>query len=97
MFIADQENPAEKIIQLLSDSLSPVISKVSLKFDKEVVESVIPNPESMPYVLKNELVNFYVTFKNQLEAPTQFSFAYEDSMNKLPFQSDILVDPNTAS
>lgn len=66
VFIQDNENPGEKIIGILRDSLSPVISKINLKFDKNIVESVIPNPESMPYVLKDEFVNFYVTFKGQL-------------------------------
>lgn len=51
-FINDQENPSEKIIQLLTDSLSPVISKIKLEFDANVVESVIPNPQSFPYILK---------------------------------------------
>ena len=37
IFIKDDENPSEKIIQLLTDSLTPVISKVSLKYDKELV------------------------------------------------------------
>ena len=53
IFINDSEDPSEKIIQLLTDSLSPVISKVRLDFDKDVVESIIPNPESLPYILKN--------------------------------------------
>lgn len=52
VFIGDDENPSEKIIQLLTDSLSPVISKVNLWFDKNVVESIIPNPNSIPYFLK---------------------------------------------
>ena len=53
VFMGDNEDTSEKIIQLLSDSLSPVISKFDLTFDKDVVESVIPNPESMPAILKN--------------------------------------------
>ena len=52
-FIKDDENPSEKIIQLLSDSLTPVISKVELNFDKSLVQSIVPNPHSMPYILKN--------------------------------------------
>lgn len=52
VFISDDENPSEKIIQLLTDSLSPVVSKVTLDFDKDVVESIIPNPDSIPYILK---------------------------------------------
>ena len=63
VFIKNDEDCSEKIVQLLTDSLSPVLSQIKLSFDKEVVESIIPNPESMPYILKDELVNFYVTFK----------------------------------
>lgn len=37
MFIDEQENPAEKVIQMLKDSLSAVISKVELEFDKSLV------------------------------------------------------------
>lgn len=44
IFIGDQENPSEKIIQLLTDSLSPVISKMKLTYDKDIVQSIIPNP-----------------------------------------------------
>jgi hypothetical protein len=43
-----------------------VISKIQLKYDKNLVASVIPNPESLPYVLKGDLVNFYINFKGQL-------------------------------
>jgi hypothetical protein len=67
VFITDDENPSEKIIQLLTDSLSPVISNIRLKYDKNVVQSIIPNPESLPYILKGELVNFYINFKGQLQ------------------------------
>lgn len=34
VFIGNGENPSAKIIQLLSDSLTPVISKVSLIYDR---------------------------------------------------------------
>ena len=66
IFISDNEDPSDKIIQLLTDSLSPVISKIKLGYDRDIVESIIPNPESLPYILRDELVNFYVTFKGQL-------------------------------
>ena len=87
------DNPSEKIIQLLTDSLSPVISGMKLGFDKEVVASIVPNPDSLPYVLKGEVVNFYIAFKGQLAQPTSLAFSYEDSANKLPFASEIQVDP----
>ena len=91
VFIKDTEDPSEKIIQLLADSLSPAITRVKLDFDRDVVESILPNPESMPYVLKNEIVNFYIRFKGQLKDSARFSFSYEDSLNRKEFRSDILV------
>lgn len=68
---------------------------MKLTYDKNIVESIIPNPESMPYVLKGELVNFYITFKGQLNFAAYFSFSYEDSLNKLPYESKIVIDPNS--
>jgi predicted transcriptional regulator len=66
VFVGGGKDSSEEIIQLLSDSMSPVISQMRLSYDKNLVESIIPNPESLPYVLKNDVVNFYVTFKGQL-------------------------------
>lgn len=61
------------------------------------MESIVPNPKSLPYFLKGELVNFYVTFKGQLAQKAYFSFSYEDSLNKLPYSIDIVVDPESPS
>ena len=58
---------------------------------------MIPNPESIPSVFKNEITNFYVTFKGQLSQPAVFNFSYEDSLNKQPFKSEIVVDPSAGS
>lgn len=77
-FITDKENPNEKIIQLLTDSLSPVISKMKLAFDNKIVKSVIPNPNSLPYVLKGEIVNFFINFHGQIDKKTMIAFSYED-------------------
>ncbi len=54
-----------------------------------VISSIVPNPKA----LKGEVVNFYITFDGQLAQPTNISFSYEDSANKLPFTSVIQVDP----
>lgn len=53
LMISDNESPAEKIIELLESTLTPIISKVNLKFEnKEEIESIVPNPDSIPYILK---------------------------------------------
>ena len=72
--ISDHENPAEKIIELLETTLTPLISDIDLKYDKNIVESIVPNPASIPYILKDDIINFYVTFKGQIEKETDFSF-----------------------
>ena len=89
ILISDHENPAEKIIELLETTLTPLISDISLKYDKNIVASIVPNPTSIPYILKDDLVNFYVTFKGRIEKETDFSFEYEDSVSKLSYKANI--------
>jgi hypothetical protein len=45
IFIADNEDVAGKIIELLQSTLSPAITDFELKFDSNVVEAIIPNPK----------------------------------------------------
>ena len=42
--ISDGENPADKIIELLESTLTPLIEEVDLYYDKSMVESIVPNP-----------------------------------------------------
>jgi len=96
IMISDAENPAEKIIELLETTLTPLISKVELKClngDNDI-ESIVPNPKSIPYILKDDVVNFYITFKGPVFENRQFSFEYEDSVTKLPYKSKIEVQAN---
>lgn len=97
IFISEQEDPSEKIIQLLTDSLSPVISNISLDYDSNLIDSIIPNPQSLPYILKNELVNFYITFKGQLSTSAKFRLSYEDSQNKQLYESVMEISPESES
>ena len=53
-------------MNLLKDSLSAVVSQVELEFDESIVQSIVPNPKSIPYVLKGEIVNIKITFKGHL-------------------------------
>jgi hypothetical protein len=70
---------------------------VELNYDKELVQSVVPNPSSMPYILKGQVANFYLTFNGQLDKSTFISFAYKDSQNNLPFKGEIQVNPESSS
>ena len=53
MFVNNTKNITEKIINLLTSSLSPVISQIKLQYDESIVESIVPNPENLVYILKD--------------------------------------------
>ena len=80
-----------------NNSLSPVISKVSLNYDKTIVQNIVPNPNSIPYILKNEIAHFYLTFKGQLKNKTTISFLYTDSFNKKEFKASLDIYPVSLS
>lgn len=65
-FISDEEDSSEKIIEMLQQSLSPGINNLKIKYDQNVIESIVPNPEECPLILRNEVANFYLTFKGKL-------------------------------
>lgn len=80
IYINDNEDPTTKIINLLEQSLSPVISEIYLKFDKqglELVESITPNPKKVPYILKNEVCNFFINFKKNLSSTIKLTLSYK--------------------
>ncbi len=94
-FISESGNLNKKVSQLLRDSLTPLISEVKLEYDEAIVESIVPNPESIPFILKGEIVNFFVFFKERLTRPTKVSLSYTDSLNKLPYRSSVEISENT--
>lgn len=97
IFINNGENPSEKIIQLLNDSLTPVVTSLSLAYDPNKVESIVPNPAKLPFILKGDVANFYLTFKGHLDEPTVVSLSYTDSLNGLPFKSELIISPDSPS
>jgi hypothetical protein len=94
VFIADKEDPSPPIIGLLEKSLSPVISKMRLTYDKTLVESIVPNPDKLPYVLKNELANFYINFKQVIKTVFSLQIEYEDSSGH-SYKGSVEIKPDS--
>jgi hypothetical protein len=67
---------------------------MQLTYDKTQVDSIVPNPEKMPYILKNELANFYINFKEVLKVPFPLTIEYSDS-NGLTFSDTVVIKPNS--
>ena len=47
MYISDNENMTDKIIQLLNDAITPFLNQFSFKYDKKHVKMIYPVPESV--------------------------------------------------
>lgn len=62
--------------------MSPLISDMNIEYDESLVESIVPNPKKIPYLLKNDLANFYINFNGRLTKPFQLKIHYKDSRNK---------------
>jgi len=56
-----------------------------------VVDAVIPNPQDMPCILKNEPVNIFVLFKPGFEGTTTFALSYTDSQTQQPHQTKLAI------
>lgn len=95
VMISDTEDPTDKIIDILDKSLSPAISKIQLNFDKERVESVVPNPEKNPYILKNEVANFYFTFHGKLTSLFPVNISFTDSLG-VQYSQPVVINPQSA-
>lgn len=88
-----EQKPEQKIITLLENTLSPVISNLSLDCNKAKVESIVPNPANAPYVLKNDPVNFYISFNGKLTEPFEVLIKYKDSMGN-DYRERVVINPN---
>ena len=82
IFINDDEDPAEKIIQLLEQALTPAITDFHLDYDEKTVEAVIPNPKEMPYILKNDPINLYFLLKPSYEGDLVVGVSFTDPVTK---------------
>jgi hypothetical protein len=50
-------------VTLLQNVLTPYLDQFSFEFDKNLVDSIVPNPEKMGPITKNEPFNMFVFFK----------------------------------
>lgn len=70
-----------------------MISDIQLEYDESQVESVVPNPKNMPFILKDDLANFYFSFNHKLTKLFKINIQYKDSTGK-KYKETIEIDPN---
>ena len=69
-FISDNEDMTEKIISLLKSSVSPCLDNFELNYEKDLVEMIVPMPDSNLIIRKNESISFFIFFNKNLENKT---------------------------
>ena len=55
------------IIGLLDSALTPFLDLFTFNFDQTIVEAMVPAPEGIPCILKNEPFNVYLFFKEGVD------------------------------
>ncbi len=63
VFVDDGGDVEGTIVTLLQSVLTPYLDQFSFEFDKNLVESIVPNPEKMGPITKNEPFNMFLFFK----------------------------------
>jgi hypothetical protein len=52
---------------LLDKALTPCLDQISFNFDEKIVDSIIPPPENIPFILKNEPFTTYIFFNEGVQ------------------------------
>ena len=65
-YVSDLKGISEKVISLMESAFTPVCDDFTLEFtDKEAVSMIAPDPQSLPYLLRDEKATFFVFLKNE--------------------------------
>jgi len=65
--VSENTEIAEQVITLLDSALTPYLDEFSFEFDKSLINSIIPSPENIPCILKNEPFIMYYLFKEGIK------------------------------
>ena len=92
-FIAENENMNEKIIGLLEDSITPFLSDLNLNYDKSLINIIVPTPESINFIRKNEELKIFVFLNKSFnqKKQTNLTLKYYDSTLKKEISKDIQI------
>lgn len=55
---------------------------MTFDIDQSVVESILPNPKKLPFILKNELANFFINFNGKLKNSVSVTIKYSDTLGQ---------------
>ncbi|CAD8214183.1 unnamed protein product [Paramecium octaurelia] len=93
--VSDKEDINEKVIDLLEDSLTPYLQAFTLESNVVNVASIIPNPESIVCLKKNQELTIQVLFpKEQQYENLEFKINCFDPQNQKKIQYSVSLSLN---
>ncbi|CAD8214664.1 unnamed protein product [Paramecium octaurelia] len=93
--VSDKEDISEKIIDLLEDSLTPYLEAFTLESNITNIASIIPNPNSIVSLKKNQELTIQILFSKQ-ETPKilEFKINCYDPQNQKQIQYSVKLNLN---
>ncbi|CAK63501.1 unnamed protein product (macronuclear) [Paramecium tetraurelia] len=93
--VGDNEDINEKVIDLLEDSLTPYLQNFKLETNVKEVYSIIPNPESIVSLKKNQELTIQILFSNEQELENiEFSMHCYNPQDKQPIKYSVNLNLN---
>lgn len=51
---------------------------MEVDFDESIIDSIVPNPKEIPFILENNPMNLYIKFNDKFTKSTKFTLRYTD-------------------
>ncbi|CAK76747.1 unnamed protein product (macronuclear) [Paramecium tetraurelia] len=93
--VSDKEDINEKVIDLLEDSLTPYLEAFTLESNIPNITSIIPNPDSIVSLKKNQELTFQILFPNQQKPEVlEFKIRCYDPQNNQQISYSVKLNLN---
>ncbi|CAD8149835.1 unnamed protein product [Paramecium pentaurelia] len=93
--VSDREDINEKVIDLLEDSLTPYLQAFNLESNINNIAQIIPNPESIICLKKNQELTIQILFSNQQQQENlEFKINCYDPQNEKQIQYSVKLNLN---
>lgn len=66
--IPNLETMTEKIVSLLGTSITPVLDDFSFEFEDNIIDRLVPSPDKIMAIIKNETFNIFIFIKEGLSS-----------------------------
>ncbi|CAD8199925.1 unnamed protein product [Paramecium octaurelia] len=96
-FVSDNEDINAKVIDLLEDSLTPYLKEFTLQSNVNNIAQIIPNPESVVCLKKNQELTIQVLFSiDQQTDNLQFTLSCFDPQDQKPIKYEVSLNLHTS-